>query len=444
MCRYWLSGVCVVFILCSSAHADDSSSFSSAHQFYALNVEKTWRLPHCYLRAAVGPGGEPACITEGSYSTLDLAGGSMQFNQPIRISGGSSKMGPPFEIDNATVTVTGEETMITATGGILLHPGQSFTVTRGTLTGTLYSAGGGTAPGKLDITKGQLATAIADVPPASWLERWIEKPGVTSYFETRLTSIPVVSNATNTTCTPSSTTSGSGTSIARAAGAAAGCSSTTSSSNTTASFLTSQQTANVGVGVYLPFLLSRWLYKNTPNALFIAPIGKVGFNTITGATSQTVVLPGNGGTGTQSFDQIYNFYDYGFRVGHMGLTNTTQEAPELYSYLDFSLGRFSNLESLICHQPFQRGTVVQGNGCVIYGSQYTLDSRKRLYRLDIEGLLKIPSTAFYVGLNANIGQKQVMAEKLDPNFAAPNDLRFLFGTKFDIAQLFQKLGVKQQ
>jgi hypothetical protein len=37
-----------------------------------------------------------------------------------------------------------------------------------------------------------------------------------------------------------------------------------------------------------------------------------------------------------------------------------------------------------------------------------------------------------------------MAEKLDPNFAAPNDLRFLFGTKFDIAQLFQKLGVKQQ
>jgi hypothetical protein len=200
----------------------------------------------------------------------------------------------------------------------------------------------------------------------------------------------------------------------------------------------------VGVGVYLPFLVSRWLYKNTPNALFIAPIGKIGFNTITAATAQTVVLAGNGGTGTQTFEQIYNFYDYGFRIGHMGLTNTTQVAPELYSYLDFSLGRFSNLESLICHRVDQRGTTVANSGCIsAFGSQYTVDSRKRLYRIDIEGLLKIPSTPIYLGLNANIGQKQVMAEKLDPNFAAPNDLRFLFGTKFDIAQVFQKLGVKQ-
>ena len=80
---------------------------------------------------------------------------------------------------------------------------------------------------------------------------------------------------------------------------------------------------------------------------------------------------------------------------------------------------------------------------LLHIGKYTLDSRKRLYRVDIEGLLKIPSTLLYVGLNANIGQRQVMAEKLDPNFAAPNDLRFLFGTQFDIAQLFQRFGVKQ-
>ena len=176
----------------------------------------------------------------------------------------------------------------------------------------------------------------------------------------------------------------------------------------------------------MPILLSRWIYKNTPNALFIAPIGKIGSNTITGSTAQTVVLPSNGGTGTQTFDQIYNFYDYGFRVGHIGLTNTTQVAPELYSYLDFSLGRFSNLESLICHRPDQGGGAITGNGCGVFGKEYMFDSRKRLYRIDIEGLLKIPNTLFYVGLNANIGQRQVMAEKLDPNFAAPNDLRFLF------------------
>jgi len=141
---------------------------------------------------------------------------------------------------------------------------------------------------------------------------------------------------------------------------------------------------------------------------------------------------------TQTFEQIYNFYDYGFRIGHMGLTNTTQVAPELYSYLDFSLGRFSNLESLICHRVDQRGTTVANSGCIsAFGSQYTVDSRKRLYRIDIEGLLKIPSTPIYLGLNANIGQKQVMAEKLDPNFAAPNDLRFLFGPSLTLPRYFR-------
>jgi hypothetical protein len=451
---------------------NDSSSFSSAHQFYALNVEKTWRLPHCYLGTVVDEKGKRGCIAESSYSTFDLSGGTMDFDSPIYIDGASGKAGPPFEITNATVTVSSGQD-ITTPGGTTIHleKNESFTVASGTLTGvlspnTMHAATVG--KGTLKITKGLLATAKIADPPAHWLERVMKIPGVTSYFETRLTAIPVVSNSTNTTCTPAtgtttSTSTGSGSSMAHASTAAASCSTgssgsgstaaqiihataasgNTNTSSTTGSFLTSQQTANVGVGVYLPFLLSRWNYKNTPNALFIAPIGKIGFNTITGATAQTVVLPANGGTGTQTLDQIYNFYDYGFRVGHLGLTNTTQVAPELYSYLDFSLGRFSNLESLICHRPDQHGASVTGSGCAIYGSQYTFDSRKRLYRIDIEGLLKIPNTLFYVGLNANIGQKQVMAEKLDPNFAAPNDLRFLFGTKFDIAQLFSKLGVKQ-
>jgi hypothetical protein len=437
---------------------NDSSSFSSAHQFYDLTVEKTWRPPKCYVGTYVDAAtGKRGCLAEGSSSTFDLSGGTMTFKNPIHIHGASGKAGPPFEIDNATVTVTGTETITTPGGAtIVLLANQSFEVTNGTLTGPLspnsaYAATVG--PGTLKITQGQLVTASIADPPKHWLERVIQIPGVTSYFETRLTSIPVVSNGTNTSCTTATGTTGSsssGSGTTQSSTAAAGCSTTGGSTgssgtsgSTTASFLTSQQTANVGVGVYLPFLLSRWTYKNTPNALFIAPIAKVGFNTITAATSQTVVLPSNGGTGTQTFDQIYNFYDYGFRVGHMGLTNTTQVAPELYSYIDFALGRFSNLESLICHLPFQKGGVVAGNGCAIYGSQYTLDSRKRLYRVDIEGLLKIPDTLFYVGLNANIGQRQVMAEKLDPNFTAPNDLRFLFGTKFDIAQLFARLGVKQ-
>ena len=446
--------------------SNDSSSFSSAHQFYALNVEKTWRLPQCYLRTvAVNDRGKHDCVTEGSYSTLILDGASFTFKKAIRITGGSAKAGPPVTIENAVVTLTDAETIGVGKAGVTLQAGQSFNVTSGTLDGNLDLDGDGRvigmAGGTLKITKGQMASAQIAKPPANWVEKILQVSGVSTYFETRLTSIPVVSNSANTTCNTSNsgttTTGNSGTSASGGTSTSStpACTSTNasgnggnaagSSGNTTNSFLTSQQTANVGVGVYLPFLLSRWLYKNTPNALFIAPIGKIGFNTITSATAQTVVLPGNGGTGTQTFEQLYNFYDYGFRVGHMGLTNTTQVAPELYSYLDFSLGRFSNLESLICHRPDQGGGSVAGSGCTTaFGSSYSFDSRKRLYRIDIEGLLKVPNTPVYVGLNANIGQRQVMADKLDPNFVAPNDLRFLFGTKFDIAQLFNRIGVKQQ
>jgi hypothetical protein len=172
-------------------------------------------------------------------------------------------------------------------------------------------------------------------------------------------------------------------------------------------------------------------------------MSKIGFNTLTGPTSQSVVIPG-GSTGAETLEQIYNYYSYGARVGHMGLASSTNVSPEIYSYIDFVLGRYSNLESLVCHTKAQRGEYnLNGSACVdTYGSAYSYDSRKRLYRMDLEGLLKIPNSPMYVGLNANIGQKSFQAEKLDPAFKAPDDIRFLFGTKVDIAKLFSTLGVK--
>jgi len=276
-------------------------------------------------------------------------------------------------------------------------------------------------------------------------------PGVSTYFEARLTAIPVAQVSTSTTSTSGSTSGTGGFTLS-------------------ANQLTSAQTARLGVGVYLPFLVTRWDYHNAPNALFLAPLGKVGFDTVTGASQQTVILS-NGTLGTMNLENVYNFFAFGGRIGHYQMTRSTRRAPEINSYLDIVVGPYSNLESYICHRTPATG----GNGSPYVGIPgYTpptnnanqtctadypdyfsgnppvstpgavwapVDSRKRLYRLDLEGMLKIPNTPLYVGFNANLAQKSLGATHLNHGYAAPDDLRFLFGTRFDVGAALTKLGV---
>ncbi len=258
----------------------------------------------------------------------------------------------------------------------------------------------------------------------SYLRR--HNPAINTYFDARLTSIPVAS-------TPQLTTP-----------AAAGT--TTTTGNQTE--ITSQQTARIAVGAYAPFLLTRWDWDRVPNALILAPIAKVGFDTLTGPTQQNVIS--NNAASTLTYERVYNFYNFGGRIGHMGLTRQIDYAPEMLSYLDITMGRYSNLPSFICHttgSPSQVLPTTSPSGCT---GTYPLlfpkgtavyDSSKRLYRLDIEGLLKIPHLPFVLGINANIGQHTLGAGHIDPAFQAPDDLRFLFGTRFDVGQALSRLGL---
>jgi hypothetical protein len=252
--------------------------------------------------------------------------------------------------------------------------------------------------------------------PAKKMQHLI--PGVSTYFQTRLTAIPVSTIASNNTMNSMTTTP-------------------------TSNLISTAQTAKVEVGAYLPHLVSRWEYNHHPNALFLAPLAKVGFDTVTGPSTVTTIAAGNV-VQQQTFEQVYNFWSYGARIGHMELTRSASRAPEVYSYLDIAIGPYSSLQSYIC-QPAKTGfPPATSTGTQTTCSQYTdigdapVDSRKRLYRFDIEGLLKLPRTPLYVGLNANIGQKSLGAGHLDRGFAAPDDLRFFFGTKFDIAAVMMK------
>jgi hypothetical protein len=241
---------------------------------------------------------------------------------------------------------------------------------------------------------------------------------------------------------------------------ASGAGSSSSTGGNNATFLTTQKTARLGVGAYAPFLLSRWTWNRDPNALFIAPIAKIGFDTLAAPNQQTFTVTSGAATPmapttvTQNFNQLFNFYNFGMRVGHYKISGDSNRAPELISYLDFMYGPFSNLPSYVCvpqlaaAQPGTPATLplLTGSSCntsmpalpagMVYG-----DSQTRQYRLDFEGVLKVPYTPAFVGFNANIGQRTFNRHGLDRTLQPADDLRFVFGFKADIATILQKFGV---
>jgi hypothetical protein len=235
-------------------------------------------------------------------------------------------------------------------------------------------------------------------------------PGLTTFFETRLTAIPVQPSSSSTTTSGTQTTS-----------AAAGGN------------LSSQKTARLDVGAYFPITFTHWYYDKKPNSLFIGPLAKVGFDTLTGSTTQT------GTSNTQlNFNRFYNHWGFGARFGHYSLSNASNKSPEVLSYLDVTYGPFSNLQSYVCVPPAAGLTQIAGSDCGIY-SATDVDSRTTLNRLDLEGMLKVPKTVMFIGFNANV--KAASRKNLDLSLQPNDDLRFLFGVKLDVASVMKKLGI---
>lgn len=250
-------------------------------------------------------------------------------------------------------------------------------------------------------------------------------PGNDSFFEGRFTAIPVSTAAATVTTTNSASTS------------------------TTPTLLSSQKVFRVETGVYLPWVLVHG-QGDHPQGLFIGPLAKAGFDTVTGAgTATNVILPG-GAVGTLNFQTAYKFYAYGARLGNMSLSQSPNRAPLLEHYLDITVGRYSNLQSYICHYAKDPLQVAQpGSSCfadypnIFKSLSDVADSRKQLYRIDLEGLVRVPVPAtaipFYIGFNANIAQHTWQAENVDHGYAPPDDIRILFGTKIDIGTLLSSL-----
>ena len=242
---------------------------------------------------------------------------------------------------------------------------------------------------------------------------------------------------------------------------------TQSTDNTLQSFTRSAKAASLQAGMYLPVVVNRWDHKRY--SLFFAPVAKAGFVTLvddargattpngtttvttgatgatgaTGGTGTTMTTTINAGTTTAITDRFYTFWATGVRLGLFAHSGSKDVAPDLVSYVDITRGKFGSFEA------YRKLTSAEA-GHPDFATPISEFYRVRPYRWSFEGLLKIPKSPFVLGFNANIGSGATAAQTVNSSkaggasFSVPftqprDDLRFLFGARFDFAKLLAAL-----
>lgn len=117
----------------------------------------------------------------------------------------------------------------------------------------------------------------------------------------------------------------------------------------------------IEMGIYFPLRLSGWSYGGKENSLFVAPLGKVGQETI----REDVAVTMN--------DDLFSFIGAGVRIGHHQ-GGTSGSMPGLLSYVDIVGGRWSRFDP---------------------------EGRQK-WRLSVDGQIQIPG-GLAVGATLNIG-----------------------------------------
>jgi hypothetical protein len=229
-----------------------------------------------------------------------------------------------------------------------------------------------------------------------------------SFFDARLTQLPVVEPAP----------------AAPAAGQTPATPVPASSGSKETGFRDSRKGAWMQVGAYAPVYgpQTSWVHEGAVNTIFVAPVFRFGVQTISS----------DDGTPTKNArnepDDVFHFSGLGFAFGHQKLSGTTNQTPELISYLSIVWGHSETFEyideNLSVESDLKESskllrcetTRVAVNGKVLVDPCRTM----------VEGRLRIPNTALQIGFNADLGDGH-------------DDLRFVFGTRFDIGEAFARL-----
>jgi hypothetical protein len=312
-------------------------------------------------------------------------------------------------------------------------------------------------------------------------------PGGNTFFQARLTSIPVNTNQTTQSSTGTNSTS---------TGTGSSGSSTTIS---TSSFLSAQKTAQFSGGLYLP-----WLFGQVPRfkplakkeqTFFLAPVARFGFSTpassagnsstttnadpSTGQTTTTTTTPTLLGTTSTATGQLYNFW---FAGGRIGTAELQPGSMKVIHYFDIGVGKFNNLQSLVCLPGTQTASAASGSSGSTTNTLNTTttttvttyadgtcqqvvtatntnpvgttvntitgplaENRTTSLRLAFEGYMEVQTTtnsSLILGISANYGPGIFPHHSnLDTNNRAKDDLEFLFGYKFDVSNLLSAIPV---
>lgn len=275
------------------------------------------------------------------------------------------------------------------TAGVVLSNNQGFQVPSGGTQAGLFLG--------MDVDRSWLA-----VQP-----RGARRIGLNTYFDARLTSV-----------------------------ATEGVSSATGTTTNSDVFLQSKKAAVLQSGIYLPVMLNEFQPAQTPMAFYIAPIGKVGFSTLTDDTATTASTAGTQNSVVAGTGRFFTFYSMGTRLGVTKVHKNRHGdwdpniSPESIGYFDVTYGRFGNFEAFRDLQP-QLGGVAN-----------TQFQTERPWRFSFEGIVKIPPV-FVIGFSANVGRgapPAAMVKGTSYPFTPPHDdLRFLFGAQFDFRQILKKL-----
>ncbi len=192
------------------------------------------------------------------------------------------------------------------------------------------------------------------------------------------------------------------------------------------SLTTSSNSYHVENGFYLPLYSgrTRWTYQHQPYATFVAPIAKIGFDSLRGsATDQllnatTTGCPAGTSVGDCRYSNavqalsrdVYRMMAFGGRLGFLGFAPTPNRAPELVSYVDVTYGRYDNYFT----------ETYTGEG------QTPTGYVRFPWRLDVIGVLKVPATPIYIGTELNKG-------------TGPDSMSVYLGIRTDLTSLLAKL-----
>jgi hypothetical protein len=261
-------------------------------------------------------------------------------------------------------------------------------------------------------------------------------PGFDTFFAARLSPIPVATMVSSTPAAGSSVPA-----------------------TTSLNVLTSQQSAHVVMGAFLPVVTTR--YYNKSNVFTVGPTARFGFDTLlnpsVGTTAGTPSTPAAAVLQTASFSSVYNFYSGGVRISWDQLPRSTDQAPQTWTEINLSVGKFSNLPTYVCTTSGGLD-VVAGDypttpapilplpasscGTGTYAAQHYA-SRASLPRLSLIGKAQFPNYPFVLGIDANLAQYSVgrHKEQVDYLNKPGNDIRIYFGVTFNLLSAISKLNI---